>query len=66
MLQEESGRHFDPTVIEAFLRLMKQKEESESEGAMAPAPESSTPERRTAGPREESFADREADRTEPR
>ncbi len=56
MIREGSGRHFDPKVIEAFLRLMKQKEERKSEGAVGPAPESSTPALRASGPKEEDFA----------
>jgi len=56
MIKEGSGRHFDHKVVEVFLRVMKQKEERAPEGAMAPAPECSTPELRASGPRDKEFA----------
>jgi HD-GYP domain-containing protein (c-di-GMP phosphodiesterase class II) len=50
MIVEESGRHFDPKVVEALLRLMKRKESEEAEGAMAPSTEVSMPDLRAPGP----------------
>lgn len=55
MIKEGSGRQFDPKVVEAFLRLMKQKEERQSKGATALAGEPSAAGLRASGPREEGF-----------
>jgi putative nucleotidyltransferase with HDIG domain len=42
-IKEESGRHFDPRVVEAFLGLLKKEEKREAEGAMNTAAEPSAP-----------------------
>jgi putative nucleotidyltransferase with HDIG domain len=42
-IKEESGRHFDPRVVEAFLGLLKKEEKKESESAMNTAAEPSAP-----------------------
>jgi putative nucleotidyltransferase with HDIG domain len=55
-IKEGAGRQFDPKVVEAFLRLIKQKEEKESKGAMALVPESSVSEPGASGPGEEGLA----------
>ena len=56
MIKEGSGRHFDPRVVEAFLRLVKQEEKSASESAMNAAAEPSAPGLSASGPRDREFA----------
>jgi putative nucleotidyltransferase with HDIG domain len=49
MIKEESGRHFDPRVIEAFLHLMKQEGKRELESAVNAAAEPSASELPASG-----------------
>jgi putative nucleotidyltransferase with HDIG domain len=37
MMQQESGSHFDPKVVEGFVRLMERKQQGQSDGAIAVA-----------------------------